>query len=278
MAASSSEANIPVGESPLTPEQNSEAPLDNSTTTSDLSTERLARFKSLQARAKKSAEHNIKEAAAESQRLSTDQSQLAALMRKRGIASHNILKADTAASGDDFERKRAWDWTIEESEKWDKRMAKKQRNRENTYFQDFHQESNKVYKRQIREMKPDMEAYQRAKDQAIQQAVQSGDLELNETEDGEVIAVSKDGNSYSSADIVGFVEKADKGALDRLVNDLNKAEEVRMRKRRNRGKAPDDPDVTYINDKNKQFNQKLARYFDPYTKSMRENLERGTAI
>lgn len=245
---------------------------------SDPTTDRLARFKALQARARTSAETNLKEAAAESQRLGQDQSQLTALARKRAIASHNLLKADTEAAGEDFERKRAWDWTIDESEKWDKRMSKKARNRENVYFQDHHQEANKVYKRQVREMKADVESYQRAKEDAMQKAVETGNLEIVEREDGELMAVDKDGNSYSTADDMGFVEKPDKAAVDRLVNDLKKAEEVRMKKRRDRGKGPEDSDVTYINDKNKQFNQKLARFYDKYTTEIRDSFERGTAI
>ena len=265
-------------------DQEAKTPLEEKATvekeedTPNTPSDRLARFKALQARAKKSAEHNLKEAAAESKRLAQDPGQLNALARKHAIASHNLLKAETEADGEDFERKRAWDWTVEDSEKWDKRMAKKARNRDNVYFQDHHQEANKVYKRQIRGIKADVEAYQKAKDDAIQRAAQSGNLEIIETEDGELVAVDKDGKSYSTAESVGFVEKPDKSAVDRLVNDLKKAEEVRMRKRRERGREPDDPDVTYINDKNKQFNQKLARFYNKYTTEIRDSFERGTAI
>jgi pre-mRNA-splicing factor SYF2 len=106
----------------------------------DSNQDRLTRFKALQARAvsyplktsqaaithtslqKKGAERNLKEAAAESQRLATDPNLLSSISRKHAVASHKLLKADTEAAGEDFERKRAWDWTIEESEKWDKRM------------------------------------------------------------------------------------------------------------------------------------------------------------
>lgn len=58
--------------------------------------------------------------------------------------------------------------------------------------------------------------------------------------------------------------KPEKAAVDRLVKDLQKAEDVRLRKRRERGRENerDDGDVTFINDKNKQFNQKLARYYN----------------
>jgi pre-mRNA-splicing factor SYF2 len=73
--------------------------------------------------------------------------------------------------------------------------------------------------------------------------------------------------------------KPDKAAVDRLVADIKKAEEVRLKKRRERGlKEPGEEDVTYINEKNKQFNLKLARFYDKYTSEIRENFERGTAI
>eukprot|EP00669_Euglena_mutabilis_P011577 TRINITY_DN6200_c0_g1_i1.p2 TRINITY_DN6200_c0_g1~~TRINITY_DN6200_c0_g1_i1.p2 ORF type:complete len:277 (-),score=122.69 TRINITY_DN6200_c0_g1_i1:116-925(-) len=37
-------------------------------------------------------------------------------------------------------------------------------------------------------------------------------------------------------------------------------------------------DVDYINERNRVFNKKLARAFDPYTKEIKQNLERGTAL
>ncbi|NXD32774.1 SYF2 factor, partial [Spelaeornis formosus] len=45
-------------------------------------------------------------------------------------------------------------------------------------------------------------------------------------------------------------------------------------------KKKDDSDevVTYINERNKVFNKKIARYFDKYTKEIRANFERGTAL
>lgn len=80
-----------------------------------------------------------------------------------------------------------------------------------------------------------------------------------ETEDGELIAVDRDGEFYANADSLGFVDnKPNKQAVDRLVGDLRQAEDARMRRR----KGGDEEDVTYINDKNKQFNQKLARYYN----------------
>lgn len=229
----------------------------------DKDAERMERFKSLQARAKTSAQRNLKEAAAEAQRQATDPNILSSLSRKQAIASHKLLKADTEAEGEDFERKRAWDWTIEESEKWDKRMAKKEQHREDVAFQDYRQDARKIYKRQLREMKPDMEEYEREKAAAVQKAAMNGGLEIVETENGELAAVDKNGTFYSTADSTDFIEnKPQRTAVDRLVNDIKKAEEVRLRKRKERGRGDEEGDVTYINDKNKQFNQKLARFYN----------------
>jgi pre-mRNA-splicing factor SYF2 len=37
-------------------------------------------------------------------------------------------------------------------------------------------------------------------------------------------------------------------------------------------------DIDYINDRNMKFNQKLDRFYSKYTKDIKDNLERGTAI
>ncbi|KAL8801591.1 MAG: hypothetical protein Q9200_006905 [Gallowayella weberi] len=245
--------------------------------------ERQERFRALQARAaslpKHSAQRNLKEAAAEAQRQATDPNLLASLGRKHAIASHKLLKADTAADGEDFERKRAWDWTIDESEKWDKRMSKKEKHREDVAFQDYRQDARKIYKRQLREMPTDIEGYEREKAAAVQKAAMSGGLEIVETEDGELAAVDRNGAFYSTADSTDFIgNKPQKTAVDRLVSDIKKAEEVRLKKRRDRGKGEEEGDITYINDKNKQFNQKLARFYNKYTAEIRDSFERGTMI
>lgn len=240
--------------------------------------ERADRFKALQARQSKSKDQNRKETAAEAQRLTTDPELLNSLNRKHAIASHKLLKADTEAAGEDFERKRAWDWTIEESEKWDKRMAKKEKHRDNTAFEDYRQDARKTYKRQMRDLKPDMEAYEKEKQAAIDRAAENGSLEIVETETGELIAVDKDGVFYSTANSTDFTQnKPDKAAIDRLVNDIKRADDARMKKRKER-RGDDDGDVTYINQKNKQFNMKLARHYDRYTKEIRDSFERGTAM
>jgi pre-mRNA-splicing factor SYF2 len=265
-------SNVQEDESAETPESSNSKPVS--------ATDRMARFKALQARAKTSSETNLKEAALESQRLATDPSQLTALNRKHAIASHKLLKADVEEAGEDFERKRAWDWTVDESEKWDKRLKKKAVHRDNNAFQDYRQESNKVYKRQLRNIIPDLDRYDKEKMAAVEKAAASGGLEIVETEDGELVAIDKDGSFFANADSTSFMQnKPDKAAVDRLVEDLDRADKQRLKKRKERmAQNGDDSDVTYINEKNKQFNQKLSRFYNKYTAEIRDSFERGTMI
>jgi len=130
----------------------------------------------------------------------------------------------------------------------------------------------------MRDLKPNMERYEKEKIAAIERAAASGRLEIVETEDGPV-AVDRDGTFYSTADSTDFVDhKPDKAAVDRLVEDQRKAEEARLKKQRERNKEGDDGDITYINAKNKQFNEKLGRFYNKYTAEIRDSFERGTMI
>ncbi|KAK4169476.1 SYF2 splicing factor-domain-containing protein [Cladorrhinum sp. PSN259] len=276
--------------SPPAPESAKPAPAESSSSSSSSSTsapsaavqDRLEKFRALQARAKSSSSQNLKEATKESQRLAVDPSQLTAVNRKHARASAKLLKADVEEAGGDFERKRAWDWTVEESERWDKRMKKMDGHRDDTAFRDYQRQSEKAYKRQLREMgAPDLERYTREKMAAIEKAAAAGTLEIVETEDGEMIAVDKDGTFFSTADSTAFAQhKPDKEAVDRLVADLRKAEEASLKKRRERQakNGEDNGDVTYINEKNKQFNAKLSRFYNKYTAEIRDSFERGTMV
>lgn len=253
--------------------------------------DRAARFAALKSRATASARSNLAEAKAEASRSGVDPNLLASLSRKSAVASHNLLKADTEAldGSGAFERKRAWDYTVEESEKWDERIGRKRSARDNNIFQDYSAEAGKIYDRQIRQLEKteqkdggkNREEYERQKAELVERAARSGGLEIVETEAGELVAVDKDGTFYATLDNTSFVDsKPKRENVDRLVKDLQKAEEVRLKKRKERGKDDDEgsSDITFINEKNKQFNKRLARAYDGYTKEIRESFERGTAI
>ena len=246
---------------------------------------RSARFAALKNRATASARSNLAAARDEAQRSTIDPTVLANLSRKSAIAQHNLLKADTEEEGGvgAFERKRAWDYTIEESERWDERMKQKKERRDKNVFQDYGAEAGKIYERQLRELEKDgsksKDEYQAEKARLLEQAAKDGGLEVVEMQNGEMVAIDRDGRLFKDTNDTGFVEQRPKKEnVDRLVEDLRKAEEMRMKKRTARRGAQEESDVTYINEKNKQFNMKLSRFYDRYTGEIRESFERGTAL
>lgn len=250
-----------------------------------LPTDRAARFAALKARATDSQRSNLKAAQDEASRGAVDTQLLNNLSRRADIARHKLLQAETEESGGKgaFERKRAWDYTIEESEKWDARMAEKKGRRENNAFQDYGAEAGKIYDKQVREMEKNggraRREYEAGKKELLERAARQGDLQVVELESGEMVAIDDDGRFYATEDSTDFVEqKPKKENVDRLVEDLRKAEEVRLKKRAQRRGAVDEGDVSYINEKNKQFNLKLGRFYDRYTVGIREAFERGTAL
>ncbi|OAL34667.1 hypothetical protein AYO20_06084 [Fonsecaea nubica] len=283
------QTNNDVGDSTSKPKEGAADGTSTATTVpTSTNAHRLARFAALKSRATQSAKSNLAEAKAEANRAAMDPALLANLNRRSAIAQHNLLKADTEEEGKGaFERKRAWDYTIEESERWDERQERKKAARDNNAFSDWSDEASRMYDRQIRELEKsslkdghrNREEYERQKAEIIENAARTGGLEIVEMENGELVAIDKDGRFYADHDSLGFVEQKPKREnVDRLVNDLKKAEETRFKKRRERGRDVDEGDVTYINDKNKQFNLKLARFYDRYTKDIRESFERGTAM
>lgn len=236
---------------------------------------RMARFKALQTQmesGRRETEAEVRAAEDRPQRLA----QLAKLQAVNEKASYKLLKSEDP----NFERKRNWDYTVEESESWDKRQAKKSRNRQNVAFQDYRGEANKVYKRQLKQMGgKDLEEYAKEKGEKLQRQVRMGLLRLVEEGD-EVYTVDSEGRINTPAEeLYEHDHKPSKEAVDKLVDDLEKSERARLKARAARGIKDDDSgDVTYINEKNKHFNDKLNRFYNKYTTEIRENFERGTAI
>jgi pre-mRNA-splicing factor SYF2 len=239
---------------------------------------RMARFKALQSQkesGRKATEKEVRDAEDRSARLA----QISKLQDAHDKASYKLLKSEDP----DFERKRNWDYTVEESESWDKRMAKKARSRDNVAFADYTKEANKVYKRQIKQMdKVDLESYAAQKAEKLQRQVQSGLLQLIESPEGDLYTVNPLNNQINTPAEEGYSHdhKPSQEAIDKLVGDLDKGERARLKARAARGirDENDAGDVTYINQKNKQFNDKLTRFYNKYTTEIRESFERGTAI
>ncbi|KAF2260850.1 pre-mRNA splicing factor syf2 [Lojkania enalia] len=261
-----------------TPLPNPSPPVSTSPPQNSALAARMARFKALQSAKSVSNAANREATQLEAASKKRDHELASKLQR---IQERTEVKMMRDEDREGFERKRAWDYTIDESESWDRRVTKKKRNKDNNAFQDWRMEANKVYKRQVKQMgKVDLEEYTKERAEKLQRQVQNGLLELVEDENGEVFTVDKQGRINTPVEeSYNCDHKPTKEAIDRLVNDLEKGERARLEARRKRGLNDDDRgDVTYINQKNKQFNEKLARFYNRYTTEIRESFERGTAI
>jgi hypothetical protein len=65
--------------------------------------------------------------------------------------------------------------------------------------------------------------------------------------------------------------------MNRMLTELDARQKKRDAYSRRR-QFNDDEDVTYINEHNRNFNKSISRAFDKYTKEIKANLERGTAL
>ncbi|KAK9365706.1 SYF2 splicing factor-domain-containing protein [Lipomyces kononenkoae] len=236
------------------------------------SKERQEKFKQLRVRLNRSAAENKQEMFAEFRRQKTDPAAVARLERKQADAEFELAKEEAKDEGEDFERKRAWDWTIEESENWDERIERKKKAKESVQFADYAQSAERAYERELRNFKPDLEAYNLQKKMALQKSGQ-----LIKSDDGQLITLDGENSFYGDINSLDFTDnKPPKEAIDRLATSIRKADEQRIRK--SRRTVDDGGDFMSINDKNRKFNAKLSRYYDKYTKEIRDSFERGTAM
>lgn len=108
-------------------------------------------------------------------------------------------------------------------------------------------------------MKPNMANYNRQKEQAL--GLPAGTLteELANPDMSSTLDLHRGADSLIYAD-----HKPTEEDLDRLTNKLN--DDVQRRKNFSRKRPEKEEDKTYINDRNKVFNNKINRYFNQYTK------------
>ncbi|KAG5437859.1 hypothetical protein PCANB_000574 [Pneumocystis canis] len=217
----------------------------------------MERLRKLRYKLRLSEEANRKDLYNEYRRLKEDPKLAKKIELKRQDAEKKLEKQEVIERGEDYERKRAWDWTIDESERWDQRMKEKQEARDKSLFADYTQAAQHSYEKLMRKFKPDLEAYEKERAKVIGNGKSS-------TEDASEIMNTYE-SFYRDANFLGFANsKPSKKAIDRLVDDLNKQEEMRNKSRKRFD--PDNEDVSYINERNANFNRKIS------------SLERGTAV
>ncbi|KAJ3385428.1 pre-mRNA-splicing factor syf2 [Lobulomyces angularis] len=159
-------------------------------------------------------------------------------------------KMSAEEKGLDYERIKALDYSAEDFEKWEEKQAEK-RKVADVGFSDYAQAAAKKYVKLSKEIKPDLELYEKQK------------------EFDQIFKVDKLSQSQDN--------KPHQASIDKMAKDINNQIEKREKLSKRRPHNEED-DVTYINNRNKHFNKKISRAFDKYTKDIKDSFERGTAL
>ncbi|KAF8166628.1 SYF2 splicing factor-domain-containing protein [Mycena galopus ATCC 62051] len=209
----------------------------------------------------------------------------ARLEKQRKLAEMLRTKADAEERGepDAVERAKNWEWTIEENDFWEKKKARKARRADFEFHDDAHA-ARRRYKKDLDQIKPDMAAYNRQKELAMGLAPGSLTAFNPTASSSQMIPTAEEQrlaaeNLYRDANTLIYGDnKPTEDAIDRVVGKINKDIDKKSKFSRKRPNNDDEGDITYINEHNRVFNKKIARYYDKYTTEIRASFERGTAL
>ncbi|KIM92128.1 hypothetical protein PILCRDRAFT_810146 [Piloderma croceum F 1598] len=252
--------------------------------------ERKAKMEQLRAKMRTSSQANRASLIEEAAKAKTSARDLARLEKQRKLAEMLRTKADAEERGEDVEREKNWEWTIEENEAWESKLARKARRADFEFHDDAHA-ARRRYKKDLDQIKPDLVSYNKQKEVAMglapgtlvtafnptasSSSASSSAMQVVPTSQQQQLAAD---NLYRDANSMLYGDnKPSEDAIDRVVGKINKDIDKKgkfSRKRLNE----DEGDITYINERNRVFNKKIARYYDKYTSEIRASFERGTAL
>ncbi|KAM4656780.1 pre-mRNA-splicing factor SYF2 [Amazona ochrocephala] len=212
--------------------------------------ERLRRFRELHLKRNEARKLNHQEVVEEDKRLKLPPNWEAKKARLEWELKVEEKKRECAARGEDYERVKLLEISAEDAERWER---KKKRKNPDLGFSDYAAAQLRQYQRLTRQIKPDLEEYEKLKEQYGEALYPTSDSLLHGTH-----VPTKEG-------------------VDRMVADLEKQIEKREKYSRRRP-YNDDADIDYINERNAKFNKKAERFYGKYTAEIKQNLERGTAV
>nr|ODN85554.1 pre-mRNA-splicing factor SYF2 [Cryptococcus depauperatus CBS 7841] len=244
--------------------------------------ERMAKMKELRVKMNQSAAQNRRDLVEDHQKAKVTAKELARLEKQRKLAQTLRLKAEAEENGEDIERKKNWEWSIEDNERWQAKLEE-QKVKQDTHFHNAEDDAWKKYNRNLRSTPADLVSYERQKEAALGLApgtlVPAGATSSSLAASSSKAGLSASEDLYRGADTLAYGDnKPSEEAIDRVISKINKECVSSIGKKKREKKDDDNEEVNYINERNKVFNKKISRYFDKYTKEIRANFERGTAL
>nr|CAG4642070.1 EOG090X0ECA [Eurycercus lamellatus] len=212
--------------------------------------ERMKKLRELHLRRNEARKKNHHEVIEEDKRNKLPANYDAKKARADWILGNESRRKEAAERGEDFNRVKLLDVGADDAERKERKNRKRN---PDTGFADFEQATIRQYSRLVKEIKPNMEEYEKTK-----------------AELGEAFYAGKN-------TIVHGLHKDTPEAVNRMVEDLHKQIEKREKYSRRR-RHDDDAEIDYINERNMRFNKKLDRFYGEFTTEIKQNLERGTAV
>ncbi|KAG7786728.1 hypothetical protein KL910_004128 [Ogataea haglerorum] len=210
--------------------------------------ERLVRLKNLKLLKENALEENEKELQRELKQLKEEQKLRAAAAQKD--AEEEVQETELQNQEVKSERLRNLRYTIEEDEAWHEKLEAGKTAAEDREFQNFKQLARQTYTKGLKALNPlSAEKYEAQKQIYFE--------------------MKKEGKSDS--EIINSLTSREK--LDHMVDQLKERETTTVKRRKT---AQDRQN--FINDKNKQFNDKLDRHYDEYLSDLKESIQRGSSL
>ncbi|XP_076241720.1 pre-mRNA-splicing factor Syf2 [Calliopsis andreniformis] len=213
--------------------------------------ERMKRLRELHQKRNEARQQNHKEVVEEDKRKKLPSNWESRKRQAEWIVQDEAARKAAQEKGEDYERTKLLHIDATEAD----RIARKKKNKKNPDpgFSDYEQAAIRQYNRLVKNIKPNMDSYEEAREKLGP-------------------AFYGDRNT-----ILHGLHEDKKEAVDKMVQDLEKQIAKRDKYSRRR-MHNDDADIDYINERNAKFNQKLERFYGEYTRETKLNLERGTAI
>jgi len=218
----------------------------------DRMAERKAKLAALHRKRNESRQLNHAEVVEEDRRSKEPKNMEVRKRRAAYLLEEEEFKAKCEAEGKDWKREQLRYRGADVAEAIDKQ--KRSKTDPDKGFSSYEEASFRKYNQLVKQIKPDLNAYNATKESVGEEAFYA------------------DANTY-----VHGMHKDTPEALERLSKDIKDQEEKRQKYSRRRA-HDEDSDIDYINERNMKFNQKLERFYGSYTKDIKDNLERGTAV
>ncbi|XP_036679164.1 pre-mRNA-splicing factor SYF2 isoform X2 [Balaenoptera musculus] len=217
--------------------------------------QRLRKFRELHLKRNEARKLNHQEVVEEDKRLKLPANWEAKKARLEWELQEEEKKKECAARGEDYEKVKLLEISAEDAERWER---KKRRKNPDLGFSDYAAAQLRQYHRLTKQIKPDMETYERLREKHEEEFYPTSNSLLHGTHVPSTEEIDRMVFEFYKLFSSPRIEKRDKYSRRRPYND--------------------DADIDYINERNAKFNKKAERFYGKYTAEIKQNLERGTAV